>query len=131
MIRTTDEMNKNNIGTVKILFYSDCPHFVQTTQDIKAILSEEGFSADIQSVDLARAPEVEKEMPFAGSPKVLVNSKYITPAGDEFTGPARGNCRLYDYKARFMEQAEDMGGPEEIDVAVYDIDIIETEEDED
>ncbi len=56
----TDDTNKNNIGTIKILFYSDCPHFVQTTQDVKTILSEEGLSADIQSVDLARAPDVER-----------------------------------------------------------------------
>ncbi len=94
----TNEMNENNIGTIKILFYRDCPHYVQTTQDVKAILSEEGLTADIQSVDLARAPEIEKEMPFAGSPTILVNGKDIAPAGDEFAGPTRGYCRLYDYK---------------------------------
>ncbi|MGZ4903744.1 MAG: hypothetical protein ACXV5I_02895 [Halobacteriota archaeon] len=102
MIRVTDERNKNDIGTIKILFCSDCPHFVQTTQDIKAILSEKGLNADIQSVDLARAPDIEKEMPFAGSPTVLVNGEDIAPAGDEFTGPLRGHCRLYDYNGGYM-----------------------------
>ena len=92
------EINLNNIGTIKILFYSDCPHYVQTTQDIKEVLIEEGLSANLFSVDLARAPDIEKEMPFAGSPTVLLNGKDIAPAGDQFSGPARGNCRLYDYK---------------------------------
>ncbi len=99
----TDEMNKNNIGTVKVLYYRDCPHFMQTTQDVKAILSEEGLSADIQSVDLARTPDVEKGMPFAGSPTILVNGQDIAPAGDTFNGPMRGNCRLYEYKDEVYE----------------------------
>ncbi len=99
----TDEMNKKSIGTIKILFYSDCPHYVQTTQDVKAILSEEGMTADIQSVDLARAPEIEKVMPFAGSPTILVNDKDIAPAGDQFSGPTTGNCRLYDYKGEVYD----------------------------
>ncbi len=98
-----NEMNKDNIGTIKILYYRDCPHYMQTTQDVKAILSEEGLTADIQSVDLARAPEVEQEMPFAGSPTILVNDKDLAPAGDEFNGPARGNCRLYDYKGEVYD----------------------------
>ncbi len=92
------EINLNNIGTIKILFYRDCPHYVQTTQDIREVLIEEGLSATLFSVDLARAPEVEKEMPFAGSPTVLLNGKDIAPAGDQFSGPMRSNCRLYDYK---------------------------------
>ncbi len=99
----TDDMNKNNIGTIKILFYSDCPHFAQTTQDVKSVLIEEGLSADIQSVDLARAPDVEKEMPFAGSPTILINGADIAPAGDQFRGPTRGNCRLYDYKGKVYD----------------------------
>lgn len=103
MIRVTGERNKNDIGAIKILFYSDCPHFVQTAQDVKAVPSEEGLSADVQSVDLARAPDVEKEMPFAGSPTVLVNGKDIVPAGDAFTGPTRGNCRLYDYNGEVYD----------------------------
>ncbi len=97
------EINLNNIGTIKILFYRDCPHYVQTTQDIKAVLIEEGLSANLFSVDLARAPEIEKEMPFAGSPTVLLNGKDIAPAGDEFRGPTRGNCRLYEYEGEVYD----------------------------
>ncbi len=41
------EINLNNIGTIKILFYRDCPHYVQTTQDVKEVLIEEGLSANL------------------------------------------------------------------------------------
>ncbi len=90
----------SNGGTVKILFYSDCPHVAQTTQDVKAVLDEEGLTADIQLVDLARAPDIEKEMPYAGSPTILVDGLDIAPPGDEFTGPESGSCRLYEYEGR-------------------------------
>ncbi|MGZ4904154.1 MAG: DF family (seleno)protein [Halobacteriota archaeon] len=99
----TAALNTKAIGTIQVLYYSDCPHFLQTKWDIERILSDGGLSADVQSVDLQRAPEIKKEMPFAGSPTVLVNGKDIAPAGDQFTGPARGNCRLYDYKGEVYD----------------------------
>ncbi len=166
--RASSEINLNNIGTVKILFYSDCPHYVQTTQDIKEVLIEEGLSASLLSVDLARAPDVEKEMPFAGSPTVLLNGKDIAPGSDQFRGPTGGNCRLYEYEGEAYDyppkelirealakkhrhrteneratsqrkggtpqtqkgHAEDVEEtPEEIDV-IYEVDIVEIDEDE-
>ncbi len=181
-----------------MLYYSDCPHYVQTKWDIESILAERKLNAEVQLVDLARAPDVDREMPFAGSPTILVNGKDIAPAGDHFSGPQKGNCRLYDYKdevydyppkelirealtkgwregeeqgttasqprergiigdgempvapehdldyrrepeapqeeapQKLHKQARDMNeGPEELDAVVYEIDIIEAEEDKD
>ncbi len=76
---------------------------METIWDVKKILSEEGLTADIQSIDLARAPDLEQKIPFAGSPTILVNGKDIAPAGDEFTGPLRGTCRQYDYKGEVYD----------------------------
>ncbi len=97
---TTSTPQKNvqkHIGSIKVLYYSDCPHYQETLQTIQDLLSEEGLTADVRAIDLTEGAEAEKSRPSVSSPTVLLNETDIAPPFDDYYGPRGGHCRIYEY----------------------------------
>lgn len=89
---------QNHIGSIEVLYYSDCPHYQDTLQTIRDLLSEEGLTADVRAIDLTKNAQTEKSRPSVSSPTVLLNETDIAPPFDDYYGPRGGHCRIYEYK---------------------------------
>ncbi len=63
---------QKQIGSIEVLYYSDCPHYEETLQTIRDLLSEEGLSADVRATDLSADTGAEKSRSPVSSPTVLL-----------------------------------------------------------
>ncbi|MGZ4903746.1 MAG: PRC-barrel domain-containing protein [Halobacteriota archaeon] len=88
---------QKHIGSIEVLYYSDCPHYQETPQTIRDLLAEEGLTADVRSTDLTEDAQAEKSRPSLSSPTVLLNETDIAPPFDDYYGPRGGHCRIYEY----------------------------------
>ncbi len=93
-----EKKEQKQIGSIEVLYYTDCPHYKETLQTIRDLLSEEGLSADVRETDLTEAPHAEKVQPSVSSPTILLNGTDIAPAFDDYYGPRGGHCRIYEYE---------------------------------
>ncbi len=97
---TTPNSQKNpqkHVGSIEVLYYSDCPHYQETVQTIRDLLSEEGLTADVRGTDLTEGAQTEQSRPSMSSPTVLLNGTDIAPPFDDYYGPRGGHCRIYEH----------------------------------
>lgn len=74
---------------VALLYFDGCPSWQTTDRRLRELADELGFDISYHKVD---TPEAAQELPFAGSPTVLVDGRDPLAHGDE---PVGLSCRIY------------------------------------
>ncbi len=67
---------------IEVLYFEDCPNHLPTVERIKAVLREEGCSADVREVLVPNVSTAER-VKFLGSPSVRVNGIDIEPGSKD------------------------------------------------
>ncbi|MGZ4912578.1 MAG: PRC-barrel domain-containing protein [Halobacteriota archaeon] len=96
-VSNSQENAKKDIGSIEVLYYSDCPHYQETLQTIREVLSEEKLTADVRSIDLTEDAKTNTSRSSVSSPTVLLDETDIAPPFDDYYGPRGGHCRIYEY----------------------------------
>jgi hypothetical protein len=78
---------------IEVLYFDGCPNHVPATQRVRAIVRQEGVSAEVSEIEV-KDESAAKALAFPGSPTIRVNGLDIEPAlrGSADTGFA---CRRY------------------------------------
>ena len=83
---------------ISVLHIEDCPNWAETGSRIRTALKDLGVSnTEVSFVEL-RTPEDASQVPFAGSPTILVDGTDLFPSDGRTTDLA---CRIYRAGAHF------------------------------
>jgi len=87
--------------SIDVLYYEDCPHYIEAVKTLKEVLSEESVEAQVNMVKVAKGGEAEA-FGFVGSPTILIDGHDVQ-RGTDHTSPFQGHCRIYRYKGNVFE----------------------------
>lgn len=65
-------------SSIEILYFSGCPSWKQTLEDLKFVLDEKGINQDIKLTRIVSDDDA-KEQIFPGSPTIRVNGRDLFP----------------------------------------------------
>lgn len=77
---------------VSILHIDDCPNWVETGSRLRTALDDLGASETPIDFTVLRTHEEAGQVPFAGSPTIVVNGTDLFPSNGQTTDLA---CRVY------------------------------------
>lgn len=77
---------------ISVLHIDDCPNWVETGSRLRTALDDLGTSGTLVNFTLLRTHEEAAEVPFAGSPTILVDGSDLFPSNGQTTDLA---CRVY------------------------------------
>ena len=78
---------------VEILYFEGCPNHQPTSERVRAVIRDEGLSAELNEIEVPDAAAAEK-FGFLGSPTIRVNGIDIEPALRHVRGGSFA-CRRY------------------------------------
>jgi hypothetical protein len=78
---------------VEVLYFQGCPNQAPTVERVRAVLEDEGVTADILQVEVQDSAEAES-LGFLGSPSVRINGTDVE-ASSVATQAAGLTCRTY------------------------------------
>ena len=78
---------------VEILYFKGCPNHQPTSERVRAVIQDEGLSAEVNEIEVPDAAAAEK-VGFLGSPTIRVNGVDIEPALRHVRGGSFA-CRCY------------------------------------
>lgn len=80
---------------VEVLYFLGCPNHGPAVERVRAVLTDEGVSADIEQIEVRDAATAES-VGFLGSPSIRINGTdlEVSAAG---TGSVGMSCRTYVY----------------------------------
>jgi len=64
--------------SVEILYFSGCPSWKQTLEDLKFVLAEKGLNSDIKLTRIVSDDDA-KAQKFSGSPTIRMNGRDLFP----------------------------------------------------
>ena len=67
---------------IEMLYFSGCPSWEQTIDDLKSVLLEKGFKPEIKLLKI-ESDEDAKKQKFPGSPTIRVNGRDLFPIDKE------------------------------------------------
>ena len=76
---------------VEILYFSGCPSWKQTIDDLKFVLTEKGFKPEIKLIKIVSDDDAKKQE-FLGSPTIRVNGRDLFPLDQQNYSL---QCRVY------------------------------------
>lgn len=78
---------------IEVLYFDGCPNHMPTAQRVRAIVKQEGVSAEVTEIEVKDESEA-RALAFPGSPTIRVDGLDVEPAlrGSADTGFA---CRRY------------------------------------
>jgi hypothetical protein len=88
---------KQNINSVELLYFDDCPSWRVALKNIKEALSQLKIPVNVSLIHIDTHVDAQKHA-FPGSPTIRVNKKDIFPVNH--TNYALG-CRMYQTKEGF------------------------------
>ncbi len=86
---------------VQLLYFDGCPNAMKAQEDLNAVLSEEGFNAQIERI-VVRNPSHARRLRFLGSPTIRINGRDV-----ESDARSRTN---YGFMCRTYRTAEGVTG---------------------
>src|SRR4051812_36808965 len=83
---------------VEILHIDDCPNWIEAGERVRSALDDAGLSDVAVRYRLLSSPEDAAQVPFAGSPTILIDGVDAFPSEGTTTDLA---CRIYFTGSRF------------------------------
>ena len=78
---------------IEVLYFDDCPNYLPTLERLRKILSEEGLSADLSSIEVKDAL-IAETVQFIGSPTIRIDGLDIDVGARSCEGVGIA-CRRY------------------------------------
>ena len=78
---------------VELLWWSGCPSWPRTLEDLRAAVAEAGLDADAIEMREIATDSIAHDERFVGSPTIRIDGKDIQPPGPE--EPFGLTCRIY------------------------------------